>query len=185
MGRYPVTQKQWEKVMGNNPSRFRGEDRPVESVSWNKVQKFIKKLNKKEQTEKYRLPSEAEWEYACKAGTQTKYYFGDDDSELGDYAWYRVNSSDETHHIGQKKPNPWGLYDMHGNILEWVQDKWHDNYDESPSDSSAWDDKDSCEYVLRGGSWRSSASLCRSACRDRSGDGVDVSILGFRLVRDI
>ena len=88
MGKYPVTQKQWKKVMGNNPSNFKGEDRPVENVSWEDVHEFVKKLNEKEGTDKYRLPSEAEWEYACRAGTQTRYSFGDDESKLNEYAWY-------------------------------------------------------------------------------------------------
>ena len=133
MGKYPVTQKQWKKVMGNNPSNFKGEDRPVESVSWEDVQEFVKKLNEKEGTDKYRLPSEAEWEYACRAGTQTRYSFGDDESKLNEYAWYDKNSGSETHPVGQKKPNSWDLYDMHGNVWEWVQDRWHDKYKGAPS----------------------------------------------------
>jgi formylglycine-generating enzyme required for sulfatase activity len=122
MSKYEVTQKQWRDVMGSSPSYFKGDDLPVESVSWNDVQDFIKKLNEKEGGNKYRLPSEAEWEYAARAGTATRYSFGDDESKLGDYAWYMVNSGDKTHDVGQKKPNPWGLYDMHGNVWEWVQD---------------------------------------------------------------
>ena len=122
LGKSSVTQKQWKKIMGKNPSHFKGEDRPVEMVSWKEVQKFVTKLNEKEGTDKYRLPSEAEWEYACRAGTQTRYYFGDDESKLNEYAWYAENSGSQTHSIGQKKPNSWGLYDMHGNVWEWVQD---------------------------------------------------------------
>ncbi len=116
MGKYEVTQKQWHEVMGTNPSTFKGDDLPVESVSWNDVQKFIKKLNKKENTNKYRLPSEAEWEYAARAGTTTRYSFGDDARKLRNYAWYYANSNFETHPVGEKKPNTWGLYDMHGNV---------------------------------------------------------------------
>ncbi len=108
MGKYPVTQKQWIAVMGYNPSKFKGEDRPVENVSWNDVQEFIKKLNEKDSTGKYRLPSEAEWEYACRAGTTTRYSFGDEESKLGDYAWYYKNSGSETHPVGLKKPNALG-----------------------------------------------------------------------------
>ena len=112
LGTYPVTQREWKAVMRRNPSDFKGDDLPVEVVSWDNVQKFIKKLNEKEGTGKYRLPSEAEWEYACRAGTTTRYLFGDDESELGDYAWYGENSDGKTHPVGQKEHNPWGLYDI-------------------------------------------------------------------------
>ena len=149
LGKYPVTQKQWEKVMGSNPP-VKGDDLPVESVSWKDVQEFITKLNKMEATDKYRLPSEAEWEYACRAGTTTRFYFGDDESKLGDYAWYVENSGSKTHPVGQKGANPWDLYDMHGNVLEWVQDKWHSDYNGAPSDGSAWEDGDSSYRVLPG-----------------------------------
>ena len=123
IGIYPVIQKQWEKIVGSNPSKFKGENRPIESVSLNDVQKFINKLSQREGTDKYRLPSEDEWEYACRAGTTTSYSFGNDESELKDYAWYGDNSGRETHPVGQKEPNPWGLYDVHGNVWEWCQDK--------------------------------------------------------------
>jgi len=109
LGKYLVTQKEWKSVIGTDPSCFEGDDRPVECVSWNDVQEFITKLNTKEGTDKYRLPTEAEWEYACRAGTNTRYSFGDADSKLGEYAWYYGNSEHETHPVGQKKPNPWGI----------------------------------------------------------------------------
>lgn len=198
LGKYPVTQKQWVAVMGNNPSYFKGDDLPVESVSWEDVQKFIKRLNKREGTDNYRLPSEAEWEYACRAGTTTRYYFGDDESKLGDYAWYSGYSTYEewnknkdkiskegTHPVGQKKSNPWGLYDMHGNVWEWVQDKYHGDYEGASSDGSAWEDGDSSNRVLRGGSWDYDARGCRSAFRnggDPDDRGYDV---GFRLLRKL
>ena len=125
--------------MGDNPSYFTGDDNlPVERVSWDNVQRFITKLNDKEGTSKYRLPSEAEWEYACRAGTTTRYSFGDNESELGEYAWYSSNSDSQTHPVGQKRANPWGLYDMHGNVWEWVQDCWHDSYSGAPADGRAW-----------------------------------------------
>jgi formylglycine-generating enzyme required for sulfatase activity len=124
MGKYPVTQKQWKAVMGNNPSHFKGDDRPVEYVSWYDVLGFVEKLNELEGTDKYRLPSEAEWEYACRAGTTTRYSFGDSEAKLRKYGWYDGNSRRETHPVGKKKPNPWGLYDIHGNVWEWCQDKW-------------------------------------------------------------
>jgi formylglycine-generating enzyme required for sulfatase activity len=110
LGIYQVTQKEWTEVMGNNPSIYQGENFPVETISWNDVQDFIKKLNEKEVTKKYRLPSEAEWEHAARAGTSTRYSFGDDESKLGDYAWFIENSGNKTHEVGQKKPNPWSLY---------------------------------------------------------------------------
>lgn len=184
IGKYPVTQKQWKEAMGNNPSNFKGEDRPVESISWEDVQKFVKKLNEKEGADKYRLPSEAEWEYCCRAGTQTRYFFGDDESKLNEYAWYDKNSGSETHPVGQKKPNKWGLYDMNGNVWEWVQDKWIDNYNVTPSDGSAWEDEYSSSRVVRGGSWNYAVRHCRSASRYRYAPGYRNNV-GFRLLRKL
>ncbi len=185
MGKYPVTQKQWEKVMGSNPSSFKGEDRPVESVSWNDVQEFIKKLNEKDSTGKYRLPSESECEYACRAGITTRYSFGDDESKLGDHAWYDQNSGSETHPVGQKKSNLWGLYDMHGNVWEWCQDKWHENYNGAPSDGSAWASGSSSIRVYRGGSWGDGARSCRSASRGIVDPAFRFGALGFRVLRTL
>jgi len=184
LGKYPVTQKQWEKVMGSNPSRFKGDDLPVENVSWDGVQKFIKKFNEMEGTDKYCLPSEAEWEYACRAGTTTRFCFGDDESKLGDYAWYGDNSDSKTHPVGQKQPNPFGLYDMHGNVWEWVQDRWHDNYKGAPFDGSAWESGDNSDRVLRGGGWRNYAGYCKAAGRYGGGSGLGGGV-GFRLLRKL
>lgn len=185
ISKYEVTQKQWREVMGSNTSLFKGDDLPVEQVSWNDVQEFIKKLNKKENTYQYRLPSEAEWEYAVRAGTTTRYSFGDDESELEDYAFYANNSQARTHPVGQKKPNPWGLYDMHGNVWEWVQDEWHDSYEGAPTDDSAWEDGSSTERVVRGGSFNNFVGNHRSA--NRAGDPPDTNaaFLGFRLLREL
>jgi formylglycine-generating enzyme required for sulfatase activity len=185
MGKFLVTQRQWEKVMGNNPSKFRGEDRPVENISWNNAQEFIKKLNQIEGTDKYRLPSEAEWEYACRAGTTTRYSFGDKESELSNYAWYFENSGSETHPVGLKKPNPLGLYDMHGNVWEWCQDKWHDNYNRAPSYGSVWGSGNSSSRVNRGGGWNIAAKHCRSKVRSWEDPGICNSILGFRILRKL
>jgi formylglycine-generating enzyme required for sulfatase activity len=185
LGIYPVTQTEWKAIMGDNPSYFKGDDLPVESVSWNDVQDFIKKLNKKEGTNKYRLPSEAEWEYAARAGTTTRYYFDDDESKLGEYAWYNANSEGKTHEVGHKKPNAWGLYDMHGNVWEWMQDKWHNSYDGAPADGSAWESGDGSDRVGRGGSWTHDAGGCRSAVRGGDAPGDRDFVLGFRLLREM
>jgi serine/threonine protein kinase len=134
LGRYEVTQGQWEPVMGSNPSYFLGEDRPVDSVSWTDVHDFIAKLNSWWGEELYRLPTEAEWEYACRAGTRTRFNFGTRDSQLGDFAWYGGNSGSKTHPVGRKRPNRWGLHDLLGNVWEWCQD-WYDPryYNTGPS----------------------------------------------------
>jgi formylglycine-generating enzyme required for sulfatase activity len=186
LGTYPVTQAEWKAVMGdnNNPSHFKGDDLSVESVSWDDVQEFIKKLNEKEGTGKYRLPSEAEWEYACRAGTITRYSFGDSESKLGDYAGYADNLGDKRHPVGQKKPNPWGLYDMHGNVWEWVQDRWHGIYNGAPADGSAWESRGGARRVIRGGSWLSYARDCRSAVRFQADPRTRDPLLGFRILKE-
>jgi formylglycine-generating enzyme required for sulfatase activity len=178
-----LTQGQWKKVMGGNPSYYEdcGDDCPVEKVTWDDARKFIKKLNQMEGTNKYRLPTEAEWEYACRAGTETLYSF-DEVDKLGKYAWYWDNSESQTHPVGKKKPNAWGLYDMHGNVYEWCQD-WYGDY---PSNSVA-DPKgpDKGEYrVLRGGSWNNIARFLRSAFRNRYFPYYRLNYFGFRVARD-
>ena len=183
IGKFEVTQKQWLDVMGNNPSFFKSDDLPVDSVSWNDVRAFIIKLNEKENTNKYRLPTEAEWEYAARANTTTRYSFGDDESKLGEYAWYYNNTGDHTREIGKKEPNLWGLYDMHGNVWEWVQDKWHGDYKGAPTNGRAWEG-DSDKRVRRGGSWNDNARYCRSASRDGHGADERDKTGGFRLVMD-
>jgi formylglycine-generating enzyme required for sulfatase activity len=167
LGKYPVTQEQYQVIMGTNPSKFKNNSKnPVENVSWNDVQTFCQKLS--ERTGKqYRLPSEAEWEYACRAGTQTRYYFGDSEKQLGEYAWYAENSGSKTHPVGQKKPNNWGLYDMSGNVWECCEDGWYHNYNNAPTDGSLWNDNHSQNRtrVRRGGSWFGDPWDCRSAFR--------------------
>jgi formylglycine-generating enzyme required for sulfatase activity len=184
----PVTQGQCQRVMGKNPSDFKdcGDSCPVEMVSWLMVQQFIGKLNEKEGSDDYRLPSEAEWEYACRAGTTTEFSFGDDASELVKYAWFYENSDDMTHSVGSKKPNAFGLYDMHGNVWEWVEDDWHDSYDKAPDDGRAWIDEPRGTYrVMRGGGWYNVARDCRSAARGNNHPGYRYAGLGFRLARSI
>ncbi len=185
LGRYEVTQEQWVAVMGDNPSHFKGDNNPVESVSWNDVQEFVRKLNEMESTDKYRLPSEAEWEYAARADTTNAYSFGNSASILGDYAWYSSNSGSKTRPVGQKKPNPWGLYDMYGNVWEWCQDSWHSNYEGAPTDGSTWEDGSLSYRVIRGGSWSVSADNCRSAFRFSFTPDVGYYVLGFRLLREV
>ena len=185
LGVYEVTQQQYEKVMGKNPSKFKAPQNPVEQVIWNDAVEFCRKLSdlpsEKSRGYVYRLPTEAEWEYACRAGTTTKYSFGDSKSELGGYAWYDENSGGRTHPVGEKKPNGWGLYDMHGNVWEWCQD-WHDDY---PS-GSATDPTGAASgslRVSRGGSWFNSSGLCRSAIRGWSTPDDRFNSLGFRVLR--
>jgi formylglycine-generating enzyme required for sulfatase activity len=177
MGKYEVTQLQWRAIMGNNPSYFKGcNSCPVEQVSWDDVQEFINKLNAKNDGYEYRLPTEAEWEYACRAGT-TGGYAGNLDS----MAWYDSNSGDKTHPVGTKQPNAWGLYDMHGNVWEWCQD-WYGAYPSNAVTDPAGARSGSYR-VIRGGGWGSGAQDCRAA--DRYGYAPDVrnGDLGFRLIR--
>ncbi|MCM1982404.1 SUMF1/EgtB/PvdO family nonheme iron enzyme [Lyngbya confervoides] len=188
LGRYPVTQAQWEAVMGSNPSAFKGANRPVESVSWNDAIAFCEKLSN-QRGRAYRLPSEAEWEYACRAGTTTPFYFGATLSPT--FANYNGNYSygsgpkgeyrEQTTEVGIFPPNGFGLYDMHGNAWEWCQDRWHDNYNGAPSDGSAWESGSGERRVLRGGSWVYDPGSCRSADRDRNVPGVRYDFYGFRL----
>ena len=188
LGKYPVTQKQWFDVMGRDfltSYLFKKENIPANHVTWDTVQMFIEELNEIDKTHKYRLPSEAEWEYACRAGTTTKFFFGDDESKLGDYAWYKKNSHEDNHLVGQKKPNPWGLYDMYGNVEEFVQDIWHGNYKGAPSDGSAWLDGKSSSHVLRGGGFRAPAEICSSSNRAACSKNFGHEDIGFRLVREL
>jgi formylglycine-generating enzyme required for sulfatase activity len=179
-----VTQEQWERVMGGNPSSFKdcGDDCPVETVSWGAAQEFIEKLNKTESGAKYRLPTEAEWEYACRAGSKGGFCFGDEETKLGEYAWYKGNSGGKTHPVRKKKPNTWGLYDIHGNVWEWCQD-WYGYYPTrhlvDPTGPESGESN-----VLRGGSWYNDAGHVRSAVRVGRWRGFRDHGLGFRVARD-
>jgi formylglycine-generating enzyme required for sulfatase activity len=173
-------------VIGNNPGRFKGDaNRPVENVSWDDVQEFIRQLNAKEGGARYRLPTEAEWEYAARAGTTTHWSFGDNESQLGRYAWYNGNAGGQMHPVGQLQSNPWGLYDMHGNVREWVQD-WYGQYVSGTAVDPAGPSSGSYR-VNRGGSWYGLARCCQSADRNYGAPGgrfVGLG-LGFRLLREV
>jgi formylglycine-generating enzyme required for sulfatase activity len=177
MGKYKVTQAQWEAVMGKNPSHFKGPDLPVETVSWDDAQAFIKQLNERDSKYQYRLPTEAEWEYAARARST-----GDYAGDLEAMAWYGNNSENKTHPVGQKQPNAWGLYDMHGNVWEWVQD-WYGGgyYAQSPGTDPRGPTSGSYR-VNRGGGWGGTARYCRSADRHGNALGNRNGTLGFRLV---
>lgn len=194
MGKYPVTQAQWEAVasqtdmkvkidLNPDPSYFKGKNHPVERVSWDEAVEFCQRLSRLTGGN-YRLPSEAEWEYACRAGTTTRFYFGDEVNQLEDYAWHGENSRGTTHPVGQKKPNAWGLYDMHGNVWEWCEDDWHDSYEGAPTDGSAWIENGNCHRVTRGGSWFKHPEDCLSASRDYDHRRANhLNDYGFRVVR--
>jgi formylglycine-generating enzyme required for sulfatase activity len=178
MGVTEVTQAQYEAIMGTNPSSFKGPANPVETVSWNDATEFCKKLSEKTR-QAVRLPTEAEWEYACRAGTKTAFSFGDDESALGDYAWYAANSGDTTHPVGQKKPNAWGLFDMHGNVWEWCADWWGVYPKGAVTDPQG---PASGKYrVLRGGAWPLDPGRCRSASLTDFTPDSRYFIYGFRV----
>jgi formylglycine-generating enzyme required for sulfatase activity len=166
LGKYEVTQEQWEAVMETNPSKWKGDGaHPVECVSWEDTQEFIRRLNMKKDGASYYLPTETEWEYAARAGSTTDYSFGDDPGQLGEYAWYIGNSGGRTHPVGQRKPNAWGLYDMYGNVWEWVQDHWYEGLQ---------------GRVIRGGSWDHDAGKCRSRISNHELPDVHYANIGFR-----
>jgi len=182
-GAYVWTGKKWEKKEGtywDNPGFNQGDNNPVTCVSWNDVQEFIKWLNRKEGKE-YRLPTEAEWEYGARAGSTTRFCYGNNKDGLGEYAWYRDNSGKRTHSVGEKKPNSWGLYDMHGNVWEWLQDRYGDYPSGAVTDPTG--PSSGSNRVNRGGSWGNDAGNCRSANRVRNEPGNRDNNLGFRLSR--
>ncbi|MEZ0368416.1 MAG: formylglycine-generating enzyme family protein, partial [Candidatus Sericytochromatia bacterium] len=179
-----VTQQQWEAVMGSNPSDFKGAALPVENVSWNDVMtRFIPRLNDMGMGS-YRLPTEAEWEYAARAGSWQAYYQREDASQLDTYAWYTNNSRFQTHAVGTKVSNAWGLYDMHGNIWEWCNDWYNGPYSKEPQTDPAGPQR-GLGRVMRGGSWFCNAAACRLATRGYMPPETRIRLIGFRLVREL
>ena len=179
IGKYEVTQALWQAMMGSNPSRFKGNNLPVENVSWNDCQDFVSKLNVMT-GKKFRLPTEAEWEYAAKGGKKGRGYQYSGSNTLGDVAWYGKNSGHKTHAVGAKQPNELGIYDMTGNVFEWCQD-WYDSYSSSPQTNPIGAASGSYR-VIRGGSWGSSAGNCRSSYRFHHTPDYRDGYLGLRLV---
>lgn len=196
---FEVTQAQWEAVMGSSPfnlarsnpydglpgmaARLRKPDHPA-TVSWNDAQAFILRLNEKEGHARYRLPTEAEWEYAARAGTTTAYSFGDDVRQLGRHAWFGEDfATGATHPVGQKLPNPWGLHDVHGNVWEWVQDRYADRYPSAALVVDPTGPSSGPQRVVRGGSWHETSTSWRSAARKPYDPDYRGISIGFRLVR--
>lgn len=184
IGKTEVTQGQWKTIMGNNPSKFQncGDNCPVDQVSWDDAKEFIQKLNART-GKQYRLPSEAEWEYACRAGGKQEYCGSDN---IDSVAWHSSNSDNSTHPAAQKQANTWGLYDMSGNVSEWVEDSWHNNYNGAPVDGSVWQGGDSAARVLRGGAWFNYPQFAGAAIRfklvpESRFDGK----FGFRLAKTL
>jgi formylglycine-generating enzyme required for sulfatase activity len=191
MGKYPVTQAQWQALMPGDPSRFSGPGHPVDGVSWKDAQAFCRKLAEKT-SRPVRLPTDAEWEYACRAGSRTTFYFGNDPNLLPRHAWHEDNSNDTTHPVGQKKPNAWGLYDMCGNVWEWCSD-WYERIDDAAPpaiDPQGPAKSPQGAHVLRGGAWHTRPGYCRSIVRGGNfpcGEGGpaswdNASRSGFRIV---
>jgi formylglycine-generating enzyme required for sulfatase activity len=186
LGETEVTQKQWQTVMGDNPSKYKGEYKPVEKVSWEDVQKFIVKLNEQEGGKYFRLPTEAEWEYSARAGSSTLYSFGDKPNDLGTYAWFGNEGYHGTsEEVGTKKPNQWGLFDMHGNVWEWVQDWYDPNYYHNSPEKDPKGAESGQYKVYRGGSWVGKAINLRSAVRYSGLPVSRTNDIGFRLLREI
>jgi formylglycine-generating enzyme required for sulfatase activity len=190
VAKYEVTQELYEAIMGRNPSRWKGPRNSVEMVNWTEANDFCRKVTAElrqrrllAEGEVIRLPSEAEWEYACRAATTTRYSFGDPADHLKDFAWFKGNSKGEDPPVGKKKPNAWGLYDMHGYVWEWCQDAWHPNYEGAPTDGTAWEGPTAGEHVVRGGSWADDADHCRSAYRHHLKAEHRSDAVGFRCVR--
>ncbi len=183
IGKYPVTQALWKAVMGEdqNPSEFKGDNRPVEMVSWQETQDFLKKLNQRT-GRSYRLLTEAEWEYAARGGENRQGFEYAGGNKLKDVGWYDENSYGETKPVGLKYPNELGLFDMSGNVFEWVEDQWHNDYEKAPDDGTAWVDRsEGSNRVIRGGGWSLGALGCRVSVRLNNDPSDRDSDVGFRL----
>jgi len=190
MARYEVTQELYQAVTGVNPSKWKGPRNSVEMVTWDEAVTFCQKLTQElhklkllGEGEVIRLPSEAEWEYACRAGTTTAYSFGNRIEDLKAHAWYKANSKGEDPPVGKKKPNAWGLYDMHGYIAEWCADSWHPSYEGASADGKPRDKKDEKDRVIRGGHWADEADQLRCAARAHKAADYKDDKIGFRCVR--
>lgn len=183
IGKLEVTQGQWFSIMGTTPSGVRGRELPVDMVSWDDTQEFIKKLSEKT-GKTYRLPSEAEWEFVARAGEQTTFPFGDDLKVSSNFGWSEVNSNNQPQKVGQKLPNKFGIYDMQGNVMEWTQDCWNSNYVEAPTNGGPWLKGLCFSRVVRGGSWNGSDEMMRSARRYMYPAKIQYKALGFRVARD-
>ena len=192
IGKTEVTFDQWDTCVRACGCKHRADDkgwgrgdRPVVNVSWEDAQEYAAWLSHRETGKRYRLPTEAEWEYAARAGTDTRWFFGDSDRDLGKHAWYDGNFGGKTHPVGEKTPNPWGLRDVHGNVWEWVQACWNDDYEGAPADGSVWEQGLCGRRVLRGGSWDCRPEGLRSADRYGGNAGYRSSSIGFRLAQVI
>lgn len=184
VGMTEITQAQWHAIMGHNPSLFAGNSNPVEQVSWDDAKKFIRALNKKT-GQTYRLLTESEWEYAARAGTTTKWYCGNDEGCLNSAAWYDANSLRKTYPAGQKQANAFGLYDMYGNVSEWVEDCYEETYKGAPINGHANVSKDCSFRILRGGAWEDIAWSLRSAIRSRVMPEYGHFSFGFRIAKTL
>lgn len=189
IAKYEVPQNLWEAVMGSNPSKWKGKRNSVEMLSFNDAQEFcsratalLRSAKLIDATERIRLPSEAEWEYCARAGTTTRYSWGDAPQEINDFAWYTGNAKGNDPPVGAKKPNPWGLYDVHGYLWELCSDAWHDTYAKAPSDGSAWSEERSDNVVARGGSWKDQAESLTCAFRRKIAVDAKDDALGVRCV---
>ena len=179
IGKYELTSAQWEAVMGANPSNFSGPNRPVEQVTWNEVQVFLARITARNDGYRYRLPTEAEWEYAARAGS-TKDYF----APIEEIAWYEVNAGEQDHTVGLLKPNAWGLYDMQGNVLEWVQDWYSENYYASSPEVDPEGSATGESRVVRGGAWDLGRASQRVSYRASFEPENFMHVIGFRVVRE-
>lgn len=189
MATYETTQELYKAVMGKNPAKWQGPRHSVELVSYPEAVEFCRKATEEMRKlkligadEEIRLPTEAEWEYCCRAGTKTPYSFGDV-KDIDAYCWYAKNAPGNDPPVGSKKGNPWGLHEMHGYVWEWVQDSWHDDYRDAPSDGAAWTAKDAKRFVVRGGGFNSPAKSCLSVTREARDAGYRSDALGFRCVK--